>query len=131
MQLLSVKAAFLHVMPYISLGGSKLNEHWRNKVPFLMPRAGKCFPLQCATHLSVFHGSAGECIQPCRMQDKAASSVTSQVEALGAENPKTFSQKVTSPVILAGHSIRWSKEVQVFSSCAGLTCVNQGIHQVL
>lgn len=93
MQLLSVKAAFLHVMPYTSLEGSKLSEHWRNRVQFPTPRVGKCFPLQCATHLSVFHHSAGECIQPCRAQDKAASSATCQVEALGAENPKTFSQR--------------------------------------
>lgn len=92
-QLLSVKAACLHVMPYTSLGGSELSEQWRKKVQFPIPRAGKHFPLQCATHQSVFHHSAGEYIQPYRRQDKAASSATCQPQALGTGNPKAFSQR--------------------------------------
>lgn len=92
-QLLSVKAAFLHVTPYSSLGGSKLSEPWRNKVQFPTPRVGKHFPLHCAIHHPVCHHSAGEHIQPYGTQDKAASSAARQPEALGAGNPKAFSQR--------------------------------------
>lgn len=91
-QLLSVKAAFLPVVPYKSLEGSKLNEQWRNKVQLPRPRAGKCFPSQCATHLSLTsqHWRTHSAV---RTQDKAASSATCQLGALGAGNPKAFSQR--------------------------------------